>query len=189
MNEEERRLIAQQTAAFERLGDALTGFSRRFDYANLLLLRMVLALGVEPPEAVKSLLEFLPEAKVLPAIAVPLGRPISKADDVTTTSQAYVDLIKWEIPAQHTGELVEISMATTDYTKTQFRLVLANEEQWTDKGIVSALTQRFRGNRLTEKMIVLIQAKSTDGTSITVRGTIAGKLIPPPLVPFKPGGE
>lgn len=180
MNDEERRLIAQQTAALERLNGTLAGFGARQDYSNLLLLRMVLAMGLEPPEAVKLLLERIPEAKVLPAITVPLGRPVSKLDDVTTTSQTYVDIVDWEIPAGHTGELVEVWMATTDYDKTQFRLELANVEQWRDKYLVSAFTQRFKGNRLTETMKVLIQAKSSDGSGLTVYGSIAGKLIPPP---------
>lgn len=182
MNEEERRLIAQQTAALERLNGTLAGLGARQDYSTLLLLRMVLAMGVEPPEAVKFLMELIPEANVLPTVAVPLGIPVSKLDRQITVSQDYIDIVEWEISAGHTGELVEVWMATTDYAKTQFRLVLADKEQWTDKYLLSPLTQPFKVNRLTETMKVLIQAKSSDGSGITVYGSIAGKLIPPLLV-------
>ena len=189
MNEEERSLIARNTAALERLNGVLGDLNRRQDYSNLLLLRVVLALGVEPPEAVKFLLELIPESKVLQAIAVPMGRPISKLDQQTTALLTYVDIVVWEIPAGHTGELVEVWMATTDYGKTQFRLVLANEEQWTNKYLVSAFTQRFKGNRLTENMKVIIQAKSSDGIEQTVYGSISGKLIPPLLIRPQPERE
>lgn len=180
MNEEERRLIAQQTAALERLNGAIASLSARQDHSNLLLLRMLLAQGLEPPEAVKHLLAMIPDAEKLQGIAVPLGIPYSDTNRVITTSRTYIDIIEWVIPAGHTGELFQIALATSDYAKTQFRLVIANVEQWTDQYHISSFTQEFRDNKLTENMKVLIQAKSSDGSGVTAYGGIAGKLIPPP---------
>ncbi len=175
--------IGRRVGWLEKLGDALTGLDERQDYTNRLLMRMLLALGVPAPPAPPEIIVHAPPGEVpqviIQQIAVPLGRPISKLDRVTTTSQTYVDVIEWEIPARHSGELFEVSMASDNFTKTQFRLVLANEEQWTDKYLISALTQPFRGNRLAELMKVVIQAQSSDGTEITAYGAIAGKLIQP----------
>ncbi|MBA7597122.1 hypothetical protein ES703_04117 [subsurface metagenome] len=174
MTEEELR------AVLERLNGTLAGFGARQDSTNLLLLRMVLAMGLEPPEAVKFLLELIPGAEQLPGIAVPLGIPYSDLNRESTEETTYIDILEWVIPAGHTGELFEISLATSDYAKTMFRLVIANVEQWMDQYLISSFTQKFKDNKLTENMKVLIQAKSSDGSGVTAYGAIAGKLIPPP---------
>jgi len=188
MTNEERALIAQQTAALERLNGDLAWFSTRQDYSTILLLRIVLALGVEPPEAVKSFLDLIPGVEALPAIAVPLGMPVSKLDRVATAETTYVDVVEWEVTAGHTGELSEIWMATTDYDKSMFRLVISGVKQWEDKYLLAAFTQRFKGNKLREKTKVLLQVKSSDGSGLTVYGSIAGKLILPPIKLAQPEG-
>lgn len=176
MNDEERRLIAQQTATLDRLNSEL---SRRQDYTNLLLLRMLLAQGLEPPEAVKHLLDMIPESEKLRGIAVPLGIPYSNLDRQTITATTYTTIVEWEINAGHTAELFEISLASNNYAKTQFKLLISDIEQWTDKYLITAFTQRFKGNELSEKTKVILQAKSYDGTEIIAYGAIAGKLVPP----------
>ncbi|MBA7558268.1 hypothetical protein ES705_51065 [subsurface metagenome] len=67
-------------------------------------------------------------------------------------------------------------MMADDYTHALFRLVIANKEQWADKYLIVPLTQNFRGNELTETMLVQIQAKTDNvANPFTAYGEIAGK--------------
>jgi hypothetical protein len=168
--EEYEKFKREKLSPLETLGDALTGVDERLDYNNQLLMRMLIALGVPPEVVVK------PEVIVQPVLTA-LGTPVSKLDSITTSATTYQTVVEWEVPQQFTGELFEVTMSSTDYAHTRFRLVLANLEQWTDQELPSSLTQPFRGNKLSETQKVQIQAKSSDGTSITVYGAIAGKLI------------
>ncbi|GAH52307.1 unnamed protein product, partial [marine sediment metagenome] len=83
---------------------------------------------------------------------------------------------EWKIPDHYYGELFQVSMMADDYTHAQFRLVIANKEQWADKYLIAPLTQNFRGNELTETMLVQIQAKTDNvANPFTAYGEIAGK--------------
>ena len=172
MNEDERRLIAQNTAA-------LQAFNKSLSDANIISLRGLLAQGIEPPDAVEHLMALIPEAALLPGVSVPLGIPVSKLARKTTSETTYQDIVEWEITAGHTGQLFEISFGSDNYAKTQFRLVISDVEQWVDQYLPSALDQPFKDNRLLEKSKVVLQAKSSDATEITAYGAISGKLIPP----------
>ncbi|MBA7706075.1 hypothetical protein ES703_114921 [subsurface metagenome] len=170
----------------EALGDCLTGVDERLDYTNLLLMRLSIVLGVPavaPPEAAPTIIPIiypapipgLPPAPVRPTVT-PLGTPVSKLDRVNITLTTYQTVVEWEIPDHYYGELFQISMMADDYTHAQFRLVIANKEQWADKYLISALTQGFRGNELTETMLVQIQAKTdNEANPFYAWGEIAGK--------------
>ena len=180
---EYERFLGGRVGWLERLGDAFTGIDERLDYTNRLLIRMLTAAGVPAP-SVPGEVPGLPVPVLTPItqpqVAVPIGRPVSRHESLTTTEQTeYQAVVEWTIPQLHTGELHEITMATNNYTKTRLRLVLAGEEQWADQTLVGPLAQPFRGNKLFENTVVGIYAKSSDGTSITVYAAIAGKLIQP----------
>ncbi len=184
--EEYERFVGGRVGWLERLGDAFTGIDERLDYTNRLLIRMLTAMGVPAPplptEAPGAQVPIVLPSPIaaLPQVIVPIGRPVSRHDSLTTTEQTeYQKVVEWKIPAQHTGELHEVTMACNDYAKTRLRLVLAGEEQWAEQVLGGPLTQPFRGNKLFENTVVGIYAKSSDGTSITVYAGIAGKLIPP----------
>jgi len=177
MDEDAKRLIAQQTASIERLIATVGGGQGR---TNIVLLRMLLAMGLEAPEGLEVVLAQLPKEERVPGVAVPLGIPVSMLEKETTVALTYIDILEWVIPAGHAGQLFEICLATTDYDKTQFRLVIAGEEQWADKYLQTALTQKWRDNKLPASSKVLIQAKSSDGSGCTIYAALAGKRIPPP---------
>ena len=184
--EEYERFLGGRVGWLERLGDAFTGIDERVDYTNRLLIRILTAAGVPPPPRPTGDLDGLipvvlpPTIPTLPQVVVPIGRPVSRHNSITTTEQTeYQTVVEWTIPQLHTGELHEITMATNNYTKTVLRLVLAGEEQWADQTLIGPLTQPFRGNKLFENTVVGIYAKSSDGTAITVYAGIAGKLIQP----------
>ncbi len=170
----------------EALGDCLTGVDERLDYTNLLLMRLGIVLGVPavaPPGAPPAIIPIIypapipgvPPAPLRPTVT-PLGIPVSKLDSVNITTTDYRTVVEWKIPDHYYGELFEISMIADDYTHAQFRLVIANKEQWADKYLMSALTQGFRGNELTETMLVQIQAKTDNvANPFTAYCEIAGK--------------
>lgn len=170
----------------EELGDALTGIDERLDFTNLLLMRLGIVLGapaIAPPEAPPTAIPIvypppilgLPPAPVRPTVT-PLGTPVSKLDRVNITKIEYETVVEWKIPDHYYGELFQVSMMADEYTHALFRLLIANTEQWTDKYLLAPLTQEFRGNELTEGMLVQIQAKTDDViNSFYAWGEIAGK--------------
>ena len=184
---EYEQYLGERITWLERLGDALTGIDERVDYTNILLIRLALLWGIPPtalPEAPPALMPIAvpytptiyPVRPIRP-VMTPLGTPISKLDKANITSATeYKTVVEWKIADHFYGELFELSMTADDYTHAQFRLVIANKEQWTDKYLMSSLTQSFRGNELTERMLVQIQAKTdNEANPITAYGEIAGK--------------
>ncbi|MBA7500035.1 hypothetical protein ES704_02788 [subsurface metagenome] len=170
----------------EALGDCLTGIDERLDYTNLLLMRLGIALGapaVAPPEAPPTFIPIiypppipgLPPAPVRPTVT-PLGTPVSKLNRANITTTDYQTVVEWKIPDHYYGELFQVSMMADGYTNALFRLVIANKEQWADKYLLAPLTQEFRGNELTEGMLVQIQAKTdNEANPFTAYGEVAGK--------------
>ena len=176
--QEFERLKAERLHILERAAKALSFEDEYWDFQMMLLLRLeVLArkqlnylaaiAGAAPPEPPRT-----------PPV-ITYGTPVSKLDRLITTSQAYLNVVEWEVPALYRGELFDVEMAASDYSRTLFRLVLANKEQWADKYLPTAFAQRFENNRLTELMKVTIQAKSADGQQITAYGAISGNLFAP----------
>lgn len=192
---EYEKYIGERVGWLERLGDALSGLDERLDYTNILLIRLLLLWGMpaavipEAPPAVTPIGITIPTYPTLappptvypvrPVIPTmtPLGTPISKLDRVSITSATgYQTVVEWTIPDRYFGELFQISLMASDYTHALFRLVLFDKEQWIDKYLMSALTQEFRGNELTERMKCLIQAKTDNVVNpFTAWGEIAGK--------------
>ncbi|MBA7520410.1 hypothetical protein ES705_12506 [subsurface metagenome] len=160
----------------EALGDCLTGLDERLDYTNIMLIRLATLWGYIAPEAPPEYPPYPPYPPIPTPVVTPLGIPVSKLDSVNITTTDYQTVVEWKIPDHYYGELFEISMIADDYTHAQFRLVIANKEQWADKYLLAPLTQEFRGNELTETMLVQIQAKTDNvANPFTAYGEIAGK--------------
>ena len=87
-----------------------------------------------------------------------------------TTSTAYTTVVEWAVT---NGELKEVSMVTTDFAKTFFKLLIG-PLQFEDKQIMTALTLPFPPANRLKLVTVTLQARSQDGTSITVDGSITG---------------
>ena len=183
---EYERYKGERITWLEALGDAMTGIDERLDYTNRLLMKLGIVLGVPPelaPPAVTPITYFvypMPTPALPPALpkptVTPLGTPVSKLDKVNITLTTYETVVEWNIPDHYYGELFQISMMADDYTHAQFRLVIANVEQWADKYLIAPLTQAFKGNELTEGMLVQIQAKTDNvANPFTAYGEIAGK--------------
>lgn len=174
------------------------------------------------------------------------GTPIAELSRYSGILQTYQDIVSWTVPDGKSGVVFEISILTSNTTKTQVRLqfkkpltgtltltagsaavtgsgtaftteleigdkiILDADETWAevlsitsdtaltltavyggtggsgagskvwgfqDKYIQAALTLPWKDNKLAAGMEVKWQAKSTDGTSIVVDGSITGKTL------------
>jgi hypothetical protein len=106
-----------------------------------------------------------------------VGTPIAKVDRYSGTDQTYKTVVSWTVSTGKRGDLKEVSMVTDNYSKTHFKLTIAGVEQFKDKLIQAPLTLPFPDNELNAGDVVLLECKSTDGTSITVDGSITGREI------------
>jgi hypothetical protein len=103
------------------------------------------------------------------------GEPIAKVERYSGGSTSYQTVVSWTVSNGKSGMLKEVSMITSDYEHTYFRLTIAGKKQFEDKLIQAPLTLPFPDNRLNAGSVVLLECRSTDGTSITVDGSITGR--------------
>lgn len=103
------------------------------------------------------------------------GLPISRVNRLATNDAVnYQEVVSWTVAAGREGDLHEISFFSDDFTKTLFKLSIAGVQQWTDVVVGTSLSIPFRTNRLKAGDTVLLEAKSTNGTLVTVDGSISG---------------
>jgi len=105
----------------------------------------------------------------------PHGSPVAKLDRYSGTDQSYQEVVSWTVERGVVGELREVSMLSDTYAKTRFRLTIGGRIYFRDKTIQAPLTLPFPDNRLPAQTEVLLECKSSDGSAITVDGSISGK--------------
>lgn len=93
------------------------------------------------------------------------------------TDEDYQTVVSWTVSTGRKGDLREVSMISDNYTKTHFKLTIAGTVQFEDVTIQAPLSLPFRENELNAGDVVLLECKSTDGTSIVVDGSICGREI------------
>lgn len=105
-----------------------------------------------------------------------IGFPVVKIEQYTGTDRGWAMLLRWDIPAGLTGDLHEISVRTSNPSKTRYRLIFAARDQGlpVDKDFPSLFTLPWRQTIIPGPASVTIEVRSTDGTSITVDGTLTG---------------
>ncbi len=108
-------------------------------------------------------------------VAFPRGDPVAKLGRYSGSDVTYQTVVSWTVSDGKIGTLKEVSMITDQFSKTHFRLTIAGAKQFEDKLIQSPLTLPFPENKLDAGSVVLLECKSTDGTSITVDGSITGR--------------
>ena len=103
------------------------------------------------------------------------GLPISRVKRLATNNAAnYQEVVSWTVAAGREGDLHEISFYADDFTKGKFKLTIGGVQQWIDVLVGTSLSIEFRANRLQAGAQVLLEAKSTDGTLVTIDGSISG---------------
>ncbi len=104
--------------------------------------------------------------------------PVALIDRYTGTSTTYQKVVEWKVGSEwggpKKGKLLEISLITTEYAKTKWRVRVGRKILFEDKLIPSAKTFPYYNTpaELDYDTRVTIEAKSTDGTSITADGEI-----------------
>ncbi|MCK5615620.1 hypothetical protein KAR91_77865 [Candidatus Pacearchaeota archaeon] len=108
------------------------------------------------------------------------GDSITRVNEVAgLTSQEYETVLTYTVTANRTFGLSEISFnegsSPRQFAKLQWRLTIAGAEQFADKATSTLFSLPFRKAFLAGGEIILVEAKSTDGTSINPEVTLTGK--------------
>jgi hypothetical protein len=95
----------------------------------------------------------------------------------TGTATSYQTVVSWTVSIDKLGELKEITILTSSYAKTYFKVTVGDVVFATDWIVQAAMPLIFEDLKLAAGKVVKVEAKSTDGTSITVDAVIVGKEI------------
>lgn len=106
------------------------------------------------------------------------GKPVIRIDRYSGASTTYQKVVSWrvgELWGLKHGRLDEISLVSDNYTKTRFRLRLMESLAFDELQIQSATTLPIRSpNELPYNAEVVVECRSTDGSSIAVNASITG---------------
>jgi hypothetical protein len=143
-----------------------------------------------PPEVRAEILEQIelhPEwAPAIQIVNVPdkpiivqpsAGFPIAKVNRYSGTDTEYQTVVEWTLPSDRKGLLDEVSMVSDSYTKTRFKLTIAGDVKFEGITLQAPLTLVWRNAEVEPTKTVLLEAKSSDGSSINVDGSVTGREI------------
>lgn len=106
-----------------------------------------------------------------------LEKAITRLARLTTSSTEYQTVVSWTVTAEKIGILHNIEFMSDDYDHTNFKLTIAGVEQFTDAIIGNSLSLGYPDVRIASEAVILLEAKSTDGTEVIVDADITGKEI------------
>lgn len=106
------------------------------------------------------------------------GTPILRWNRVVDNRKTWRELMRWDIPQGYTGDLHEIALQSSDDSKTRWRIIIANLDQDVpdDRQLTTPVDFPFRKTVIPGGSSVTVSYRSTDGTSITIDGTITGSV-------------
>ena len=102
----------------------------------------------------------------------PISTTVGK---VTNTNQVYQTLATWTVTAARNGVLYGIELYASLPPKALFQLTIGGVVKWTAIEFPAALPIFFGEARLPAATVVLLEGKSSDGTSVDLWGHIEGK--------------
>ena len=89
------------------------------------------------------------------------------------TAQTYQEVEVWTVTAKKVGELKEIILISNDFPHTEFKVTIGSVVYCED-----TIVRNIIGDlKLAAASVIKVEARSTDGTSITVDAVITGKEI------------
>ena len=91
------------------------------------------------------------------------------------SATTYQTVASWTVGASKAGLLASVELETDDYDKTLWQLTIAGVVQFTDAAPQGPLDLTFPNVNLDAADVVLLEAKSSDGTAIVADGVITGK--------------
>lgn len=101
--------------------------------------------------------------------------PIVKEGRYSGADQIYQTLVSWTVAADRVGTLKEISWVMDSPDFAQFQLTIAGTVIFTDWSPQATVDLPLPDVKLLAGVVVLLEVRSTDGTSIEVDGLITGK--------------
>ncbi len=93
----------------------------------------------------------------------------------TGVAQTYQTVASWTVATGKQGILVEILVLSNNYAKTLMQITIGDVVYCTDFTPQGAMPIIFETLKLAAAKIVKVEAKSSDGTSITVDAVITGR--------------
>lgn len=104
------------------------------------------------------------------------GLPVLFSNRYQGTDTDWQMLARWDIVEGGVGELHEISLATSNASKTRYRIVIAGREMsLPDRQVAALQTFPWRDNNIPGPTEVTVEVRSTEtATSIIVDGFITG---------------
>lgn len=91
----------------------------------------------------------------------------------TTTN--YKVVFKAKVPANCEGALQDISLYSSRADATEWKLMIAGQEQFADKKIFVTLTLNYGGMTIHTEQEIILWAK-TDGTATNIAASLTGEL-------------
>jgi len=101
------------------------------------------------------------------------GTPILELDTFSGADLTYQTLVSWTVGAGKTGVLKEIAFTRDSNGKADFKITIG-AVVITDFNPSANVCLPFSPNELAAGTVVKIEVKSTDGSTITVDGSITG---------------
>ena len=99
---------------------------------------------------------------------------VGRYSGVATT---YQTVATWTVAAAKTGELKEVSLASTTLSHVKWRVTIGSVVWLSDAVLDAILTIPFYDLKLAAASIVKVEVKSDDGSSINASVSIVGKEI------------
>jgi hypothetical protein len=92
-------------------------------------------------------------------------------------------LLSWVVPAGDIGDLHQISIQSDNDAKTRYRITIADTDMQVplDRQLATPVDFNWREGLLPGPATVMVEVRSTDGTSITIDGLITGTFRNPPV--------
>ncbi len=113
-------------------------------------------------------------------VVIVKGQPADEAaagdiGNYSGTDTTYQTVATWTVTAEKVGELKEILIISDDYAHTLVQITIAGTVFETNWSPGSSMPIIFEDLRLAAATVVLVEAKSSDGTAIDVDAIIIGK--------------
>ncbi len=101
--------------------------------------------------------------------------PVAKVNRYIGADLDWQELVRWDITPGYVGDLHEIAVSSDNDAKTRYHVIIGNRDQQfpTDRTLQS-FTLPFSDTAIPGGTTVFIAVLSTDGTTITVDGSITG---------------
>jgi hypothetical protein len=109
--------------------------------------------------------------------------PILRSNRYSGGDTTWQELLRWDIPDGWIGDLSELAISSSDDAHTRYRIILANVDQNvpTDRATTTPWNGPWRNIKIPPGFTVRVDVMSTDGTVITVDGSITGSITPLPM--------